>query len=322
MTVGKLAMALGLSQPGAVRLVDRLAGEGLVARGKAAADARAVALRLTAGGFRPAGRDPPRARRPASAPCHRGPDRRRSAARLEGLLRKLLAGMTTDLARSYALCRLCDQDRVPGALGCPVEAACARFAEPMTALAAGNRLPTCTMTAGDFQLAQPLLLPRLGAVLADRAPGRDRAWRRTGVPAWQIGVLGAVPWLVLVAAVPFAPAAAAALGAMRAYRLGLWARPGRGRGLRRRQYRPASWAFGYALCGLSLALKWVVANSLVAALAPPGRRGHRVGLFETLVGASMAVGRGGAPRRRHGGCWHPTSSASPSPRRPSCRPCG
>jgi MarR family transcriptional regulator, negative regulator of the multidrug operon emrRAB len=127
MTVGRLAMALGLSQPGTVRLVDRLAREGLVVRGKTTADARTVALRLTAEGS---------ARRDAillERAGRLGPvievltaGERRG---LEALLRKLLAGMTTDVARSYALCRLCDQDRCM-ALGCPVEAACARLEDP------------------------------------------------------------------------------------------------------------------------------------------------------------------------------------------------
>jgi MFS family permease len=155
----------------------------------------------------------------------------------------------------------------------------------VTALAAAR---PGAMTAGDFNLLS--LSYCLGsAQFWMTVPLVAIALASHGVPAWQIGVLGAVPWLVLVAALPLAPAAAAALGAMRAYRLGLWfglagAVVFAGAG------SPTWWACGYALCGLSLALKWVVADSLVATLAPPGRRGHRVGLFETLCGGSMAVG--------------------------------
>src|SRR3712207_4851440 len=50
MTIDRLRRALGLSHSGAVRLVDRLAGDGLVVRGVSASDRRAVALRLTTAG--------------------------------------------------------------------------------------------------------------------------------------------------------------------------------------------------------------------------------------------------------------------------------
>jgi DNA-binding MarR family transcriptional regulator len=50
LTIDELSRVLGLSHPGAVRLVDRLASDDLVVRGRSASDGRAVALTLTAKG--------------------------------------------------------------------------------------------------------------------------------------------------------------------------------------------------------------------------------------------------------------------------------
>jgi DNA-binding MarR family transcriptional regulator len=120
-----LSRALGLSHPGAVRLVDRLAAAGLVER-RPGADRRAVALHLTRAGL---------ARRRAvlldrratlqgllaglSAPQH---------AALDGILDALLRAMTTDRWRAYALCRLCEEEGCPQGR-CPVECA-SRACEP------------------------------------------------------------------------------------------------------------------------------------------------------------------------------------------------
>lgn len=121
LTVGRLGWALGLSQPGAVRLVDRLARDGLVARGTAK-DGRAVALQLTEAGSRR--RAAILARRSESVRALLevlAPEERRL---LDGIASKLLAGMTTDRARAYALCRLCDEAVCEAGGGCPVEQAC------------------------------------------------------------------------------------------------------------------------------------------------------------------------------------------------------
>jgi DNA-binding MarR family transcriptional regulator len=50
MSIDALRSGVGLSHPGAVRLVDRLAARGLVARRASADDGRRVALHLTRAG--------------------------------------------------------------------------------------------------------------------------------------------------------------------------------------------------------------------------------------------------------------------------------
>jgi MFS family permease len=110
-----------------------------------------------------------------------------------------------------------------------------------------------------------------------------------GLSAWEIGLIGAIPWLALVLLVPFAPRLSARYGATAVFRFGT------GVSLAGAICFAADqaiwlWAIGYALCGGGIALRWVVADGLIVALAPAHLRGARVGLFETLVGATMALG--------------------------------
>lgn len=112
----KLRHILGLSHPGAVRLVDRLVADGLVER-REGEDRRAIALYLTKRGK--ALRDKLlkgrlAAIRPLVA-AFTDPEKETFAA----LLHKLLSSMdTTDMERRN-LCRLCD-DRVCS--NCPIPA--------------------------------------------------------------------------------------------------------------------------------------------------------------------------------------------------------
>lgn len=110
-----------------------------------------------------------------------------------------------------------------------------------------------------------------------------------GLPPWQIGLVGAVPWLTLVMLIPLVPKLAARWRALPVFRIGCWL------GLGGAATFAASdalwvWAVGYALCGAGIALRWIVSDALVAVLAPPGLRGARVGLFEAWIGATMALG--------------------------------
>lgn len=116
MPIERLRRALGLSHPGAVRLVDRLAGDGLVMREPSALDRRAVALRLT-----PAGETAST----AVIASRDGALTRALAVLSEteratfGLLaEKVLRGFLADLDHAYAVCRLCDYTACQN---CPVD---------------------------------------------------------------------------------------------------------------------------------------------------------------------------------------------------------
>lgn len=50
------------------------------------------------------------------------------------------------------------------------------------------------------------------------------------------------------------------------------------------------WFVLYLVAGMAGGLRWVLAEAIVAELAPPGQRGRYVGLFETMVGATFVLG--------------------------------
>lgn len=103
-----LRRILGLSHPGTVRLIDRLAADGLVER-RPARDGRAVALHLTANGKR-CRNSLLRDRQDAIRPLLDGLSSD-EVATLGSLLQKLLATTTTaDPATVHTVCRLCDAD--------------------------------------------------------------------------------------------------------------------------------------------------------------------------------------------------------------------
>jgi MarR family transcriptional repressor of emrRAB len=106
-TIDALRRILGITHSGTVRLIDRLAGAGLVER-RVGPDARSVSLSLTPTGRRTARRI--MAAREATAeevlsvlsPADRG--------RLADLLAELLAGLVWSADDARRVCRLCDLD--------------------------------------------------------------------------------------------------------------------------------------------------------------------------------------------------------------------
>ncbi|WP_207480936.1 MarR family winged helix-turn-helix transcriptional regulator [Arenibaculum pallidiluteum] len=115
--IERLRRALGLSHPGAVRLVDRLQADGLVARQPSERDRRAVALVLTPEGEKAcaailAARQGTLARALAAL----SPEERAVFGRLA---EKMLRAALQSEEHAYTVCRLCD----PGACtDCPVDA--------------------------------------------------------------------------------------------------------------------------------------------------------------------------------------------------------
>lgn len=112
----QLRRILGLSHPGAVRLVDRLVADGLVER-RQARDRRAIALHLTEQGA--ALREELLEGRLAAIRSLLEPLTGTEQEALDALLHKILASMETTNLDRYTLCRLCD-DRV--CKNCPIPA--------------------------------------------------------------------------------------------------------------------------------------------------------------------------------------------------------
>lgn len=116
LSVDRLSRILGLSQPGTVRLVDRLAAARLVER-KAGADRRSVALRLT-----DAGRRQVRAllvgRQHALAEALRGLDAWERST-LAAIADKVLRALDHSEVACDRRCRLCDDASCPDE-SCPM----------------------------------------------------------------------------------------------------------------------------------------------------------------------------------------------------------
>lgn len=116
MSIDQLSRVLGLSHPGAVRLVDRLASAGLAQREKSSQDRRMVALGLTKSG---------RAHRSALL------KRRNNALKevlevvgsehlavLEQITEAMLQSMPHDAASALTICRYCNERQCPD---CPMD---------------------------------------------------------------------------------------------------------------------------------------------------------------------------------------------------------
>ena len=113
--IEQLRAALGLSQPGTVRLVDRLEQEGWAERGSG--QGRSVALRLT-----PAGRgivEELLLARERTLSAMLEPLTRTERARLMPVLEKLLGAQTHERRDLEHLCRLCQREACEN---CPVAA--------------------------------------------------------------------------------------------------------------------------------------------------------------------------------------------------------
>jgi DNA-binding MarR family transcriptional regulator len=117
-TVEALRRVLAISQPAAVRAVDRLAAAGLIER-RPGPDRRSLALHLTRAGERAADRLLERRTEAlddlleALAPAER--------AALLPLLERLVSTLATDRASGLTTCRLCDRAACTSAPGCPLE---------------------------------------------------------------------------------------------------------------------------------------------------------------------------------------------------------
>jgi DNA-binding MarR family transcriptional regulator len=117
-SVDKLRQVLGLTSSGTVRLLDRLAGAGLIER-VAAADRRSTAIVLTEAG-RAAAEEVCRARAEVldRALAALSPSER---AQFDSLIGKMLVGMMRGPGAVRWICRLCDTGICRGSPdGCPV----------------------------------------------------------------------------------------------------------------------------------------------------------------------------------------------------------
>jgi DNA-binding MarR family transcriptional regulator len=118
-SVQALADVLSVSQPAAVKVVNRLAGDGLLER-RQGPDGRTRALHLSPAGRQAAARVlADRAAQLEEVLQVLGDDEREH---LQPLLEKLVAALAGDRPGALTVCRLCDRTSCCGApAGCPLE---------------------------------------------------------------------------------------------------------------------------------------------------------------------------------------------------------
>jgi DNA-binding MarR family transcriptional regulator len=117
-SIEALRCVLGISQPATVRVVDRLAEDGLVER-RPGPDRRSLALHLTPAGER-AAHDLLR-RRARALEELLGALSGADQAALEPLLEQLVATLAEDRPGALRTCRLCDRDACKSLRGCPLD---------------------------------------------------------------------------------------------------------------------------------------------------------------------------------------------------------
>ncbi len=120
LTIEWLRRIVGLSHSAAVRLVDRLADEGLVDR-RPGPDRRSVSILLTARGRRAAERL--RRKRETTLVSLLAPLEPEECRTLLALTEKVLAGAVTGRWEARLICRLCDHGVCAAAGSCPVDRA-------------------------------------------------------------------------------------------------------------------------------------------------------------------------------------------------------
>lgn len=120
LTIDWLRRIVGLSHSAAVRLVDRLAGDGLVKR-QPGRDRRSVLVRLTTRGK--AAAKGLRLRRQAQLEELVAPLSQAERETLLALAEKLCAAMVAGRWQARFVCRLCDHGACVVAGGCPVDRA-------------------------------------------------------------------------------------------------------------------------------------------------------------------------------------------------------
>lgn len=110
-----------------------------------------------------------------------------------------------------------------------------------------------------------------------------------GVPLWQIGVLGGIPWAATLAATLFMPALLQRFHARPLYLASRWL------GLIAALVflstnNLACWALGYLCLGLSGGISWVIGDALLATLPPPEQRAKVLSLYMFIINFTIIIG--------------------------------
>lgn len=112
-----------------------------------------------------------------------------------------------------------------------------------------------------------------------------------GVEAWLIGALATVGSVSYMLALPATPALIGRFGERTLFRGAVLVGAGANLGLALSGW-PALWVVLYAVAGGAAGVRFTLAESWAAAMAPPEVRGRTLAIFQTSIGAAAFVGAG------------------------------
>lgn len=143
-------------------------------------------------------------------------------------------------------------------------------------------------------MIRPLLLLCASTLLtiagfAGALPAAATAMEAQGLGSGVIGVITSFVYFGVLVMAPFQPRLAGRFGAVVTYQLGkgLSACGFAGLALAHGAW---SWSLATLFIGIGAGLTWPVTDSLVASFAPPEKKGAWMGMFQTGMGASFALG--------------------------------
>jgi MFS family permease len=110
-----------------------------------------------------------------------------------------------------------------------------------------------------------------------------------GVSTAMAGLFAASGWVGIFAITPFASAITRRLGRRPTLWLAAAVPVFSTAGFMLTDWLPAWFLFDF-VAGAASGLRWVLAEAVVAEMAPPEKRGRSVGLFETMVGSTFVIG--------------------------------
>ena len=127
------------------------------------------------------------------------------------------------------------------------------------------------------------------AGFAGALPAAATVMERQGLSAGTIGIITSFVYVGVLCMAPLQPWVVRRVGAVTGYQVGKVFSAIGFTGLAFAQHAWA-WALATLCIGFGAGLTWPVSDSLVAGLAPSNRKGAWMGLFQTGVGASFALG--------------------------------
>ncbi|MBA2962623.1 MULTISPECIES: MFS transporter [Ramlibacter] len=113
--------------------------------------------------------------------------------------------------------------------------------------------------------------------------------QRAGASTAAVGLFAMVPFLLIGLLIPVVPRILARWGVVRTYRAGCLLELA-GVGLYAATDHWLPWTVGAAVSGIGAAGLWNATEALLAREAPPDQRGRVMGLYQTSLGAALALG--------------------------------